>query len=146
MPTMLRRRMAGGRTRRLGIVAKMLTLQRNRRNPETYFVERRQSPIPAGERSWPTGKGNEPMKTQEHNGQRFGAIACSTFFVTGWQRKYRTLDGCNEPYVARVFRRLLDADDRWQRIHKAGKYSFPNDQEELLPPVGGTPQPRKTTK
>jgi hypothetical protein len=66
------------------------------------------------------------MKTQEHNGQGFGAMACSTFFVTGWQRKYRALDGCNEPYVARVFRRLLDADDRWQRIHRAGKYSLSN--------------------
>jgi hypothetical protein len=77
------------------------------------------------------------MKTQEHNGQRFGAMACSTFFVTGWQRKYRPLDGCNEPYVARVYRRLLDADDRWQSTHRAGKYSFPTTSSP-------NPHPRKT--
>ena len=75
------------------------------------------------------------MTTTNDEPRRVGvsSIACSAFFVTGWQRKYRTLDGCNEPYVARVYRRLLDADDRWQRTHRAGKYSFPNESRQVSP-------------
>src|SRR5690554_4303114 len=55
-----------------------------------------------------------------------GAAICSGFWLTGWQRKYRTLDGRNDWTVAYVFRRLLDADDRYQRENNLGRYSLPN--------------------
>ena len=51
---------------------------------------------------------------------------CSAWWLTGWQRKYRTLDNRNDGYVARVFCRLLDSDDRYQRENQMGKYSLPN--------------------
>lgn len=52
---------------------------------------------------------------------------CSAWWLTGWQRKYRTCDNRNDRGVANVFRRLLDSDDRYQRENKMGKYFLPNN-------------------
>jgi hypothetical protein len=58
------------------------------------------------------------------NAESEAASKCCAWWLTGWQRKYRTLDARNDWYVGRVFRRLLDADDRYQREHEMGKYSL----------------------
>ena len=50
----------------------------------------------------------------------------AAWWLTGWQRKYRALDARNDAYVARVFSRLLDAEDRYQRENLMGKYAMPN--------------------
>ena len=46
-------------------------------------------------------------------------------FLTGWQRKWTRTTG-NDWYVARVYARCLDAEDRYQRENKMGRYSLPN--------------------
>ena len=40
------------------------------------------------------------------------ATARALWWVAGWHRKYATLDGRNDWYVARVFARTLDAGER----------------------------------
>lgn len=52
--------------------------------------------------------------------------SCSAgWFLTGWQRKWTRTTG-NDWYVARVYSRCLDAEDRYQRENKIGRYSLPN--------------------
>ncbi len=53
-------------------------------------------------------------------------VCSSIWWLTGWRRKYQTLDAQNDGYVARVFCRLLDANDRYQRENRIGRYSLPN--------------------
>lgn len=55
---------------------------------------------------------------------------CSAgWFLTGWQRKWTRTTG-NDWYVARVYSRCLDAEDRYQRKNKMGRYSLPNNKRK----------------
>jgi hypothetical protein len=58
--------------------------------------------------------------------------------VTGWQRKWTRTTG-NDWYVARVFSRVLDAEDRYQRENKMGRYSLPNAQISGAIPSAASP-------
>lgn len=69
---------------------------------------------------------NQDPNEKQGASTSLSATICSGFWLTGWQRKCRTLDGLNDWTVAYVFRRLLDADDRYQRENKLGRYSLPN--------------------
>lgn len=47
------------------------------------------------------------------------------WFLAGWQRKWVQTTG-NDFYVARVFCRVLDAQDRYECENKTGRYSLSN--------------------
>lgn len=49
----------------------------------------------------------------------------AVWFLTGWQRKLMRTAG-NDWYLARVYARSLDAEDRHQRENQMGRYSLPN--------------------
>jgi hypothetical protein len=70
------------------------------------------------------------LEAKEEAERPLAAMPCSAgWFLTGWQRKWTRTTG-NDRYVARVYSRCLDAEDRYQRENKMGRYSLPNDQVE----------------
>ena len=58
------------------------------------------------------------------------ATCSAGWFLTGWQRKWTRTTG-NDGYVARVYSRVLDAEDRYQRENRMGRYSLPNANVDL---------------
>jgi hypothetical protein len=77
-------------------------------------VRDHQSPAQGGRMSRDSSAGAAHAEAAEDpHGRGFGPSACSTdWWVLGWRRKYSTLKHRNDLYMARVFRRLLDATSR----------------------------------
>ena len=65
-------------------------------------------------------------RIQEPASSALPRTPCSAgWFLTGWQRKWTRTTG-GDWYVARVYSRVLDAEDRYQRENKMGRYSLTN--------------------
>lgn len=63
--------------------------------------------------------------------ERWRLATCSAaWWLTGWQRKYRTLAATNHDDVCRVIYRLTAAEKRYRRENEMGEYAMPNTKAQ----------------